>query len=62
MLSCALSSQVTFEGIAGSSYTGDIAIDDVSISSGSCIGQTAPPTLPPTVLPSTVTLTSFIFE
>ncbi|KAL9987247.1 hypothetical protein ACROYT_G001522 [Oculina patagonica] len=31
-----LNKAVTFEGIVGSSYTGDIAIDDVSISSGSC--------------------------
>ena len=38
---------MTFEGIRGSSYTGDLAIDDVSISSGSCFGQTtAPPTFP----------------
>ncbi len=32
---------MTFEGIVGSSYTGDLAIDDVSISSGSCQGKTA---------------------
>ncbi|KAL9953498.1 hypothetical protein ACROYT_G040921 [Oculina patagonica] len=42
-----LDSTITFEGIAGSSYTGDIAIDDISISSGSCYGQTAtPPSFP----------------
>ena len=34
---------MTFEGIVGSSYKGDLAIDDVSISSGSCFGQTAAP-------------------
>ena len=38
---------MTFEGIRGLSYTGDLAIDDVSISSGGCFGQTAaPPTFP----------------
>ena len=38
---------MTFEGISGSSYTGDLAIDDVSISSGRCFSQTvAPPTFP----------------
>ena len=42
--------QVTFEGKAGSSYTGDLAIDDVSISNGSCLGQTTePPTYPTNV-------------
>ena len=31
--------QVTFEGITGSSYTGDIAIDQVKITEGSCPGE-----------------------
>ncbi|KAM7425295.1 hypothetical protein ABFA07_023259 [Porites harrisoni] len=35
---------VAFEGIAGSSYTGDIAIDDVAITSGSCYSPTVLPT------------------
>ncbi|KAM7442470.1 hypothetical protein ABFA07_008624 [Porites harrisoni] len=35
---------ITFEGIAGSSYTGDIAIDDVAITSGSCNSPTVLPT------------------
>lgn len=39
---------MTFEGIRGSSFTGDLAIDDVSISNGSCFGQTS---APPTFLP-----------
>ena len=30
---------MTFEGIAGSSFRGDLAIDDVSISNGSCFVQ-----------------------
>ena len=30
-------SQVTFEGIVGSSFKGDIAIDDVSIKRGRCL-------------------------
>ncbi len=33
--------KVTFEGIVGSNFRGDLAIDDVSISSGSCPGKTA---------------------
>jgi len=43
-----LDSDVMFEGIRGSSFTGDLAIDDVSISNGSCFGQTS---APPTFLP-----------
>ena len=31
--------QVTFEGIIGSSYTGDVAIDEVKITQGSCRGE-----------------------
>lgn len=31
--------QVTFEGITGSSYTGDVAIDQVQIIEGSCPGK-----------------------
>ncbi|XP_041481683.1 ZP domain-containing protein-like [Lytechinus variegatus] len=31
--------RVVFEGVAGSSYTSDIAIDDVRITSGSCLSQ-----------------------
>ena len=34
--------QITFEGIAGSSYTGDIAIDDVTITDGICPGTCYP--------------------
>lgn len=30
------SSQVIFEGVTGTSYTGDIAIDDVEIMDGAC--------------------------
>ena len=42
--------QVTFEGIRGSSSKGDIAIDDVTVSPGSCSGNppTPPPPQPPT--------------
>ncbi|XP_033122121.1 MAM and LDL-receptor class A domain-containing protein 1-like, partial [Anneissia japonica] len=29
--------QIVFEGIAGSSYTGDIALDDVKITDGACV-------------------------
>ena len=28
--------QIVFEGIRGSSYFGDIAIDDVNVTTGSC--------------------------
>ena len=31
--------QITFEGISGSSSTGDIAIDDVSLMEGICTGK-----------------------
>jgi len=31
--------QVTFEGITGNSFTGDIAIDSVKITEGSCPGK-----------------------
>ena len=31
--------QITFEGISGYSYTGDIAIDDVSLLEGICAGK-----------------------
>ena len=32
-------SQIIFEGIAGNSFTGDIAIDSVEINSGKCPGK-----------------------
>lgn len=32
-------SQLTFEGIIGWSYAGDIAIDDVAVSEGNCPGK-----------------------
>ena len=35
---------MTFEGIVGSSYTGDLAIDDVSIRRGNCQGHATSPT------------------
>ncbi|KAL9953476.1 hypothetical protein ACROYT_G040898 [Oculina patagonica] len=53
-----LTKTVTFEGIVGSSLTGDLAIDDVSIRSGSCVGQTAAPPTPtpgPTAPPTSST-------
>ncbi|XP_078349649.1 uncharacterized protein LOC144634540 isoform X2 [Oculina patagonica] len=50
-----LNKTVTFEGIVGSSFTGDLAIDDVLIRNGSCLGETtaphttpSPETTPPT--------------
>ncbi|KAL9986068.1 hypothetical protein ACROYT_G000138 [Oculina patagonica] len=39
-----LNNTVTFEGIRGSSWTGDLAIDDVSITNGSCQVHTSVPT------------------
>ena len=45
---------MTFEGIVGSSFTGDLAIDDVSIRSGSCHGHTVLPSLPPTSSPGII--------
>ena len=44
--------QIIFEGTRGTSYQGDIAIDDVSLKKGSCNGggdvvTTVPPTQPP---------------
>ena len=43
-----------FEGIVGSSYTGDLAIDDVSIRRGNCQGHATSPTFTttPIFLPS----------
>ncbi|KAJ7394105.1 Serine protease 56 [Desmophyllum pertusum] len=41
------------EGVRGSSYTGDIAIDDLSVADGPC-GGVPPTTLPPTAPPPTV--------
>ena len=43
--------KVVFEGVCGSSYTGDIAIDDVTILNTNCLvlpSAAAPPTVPPT--------------
>ena len=34
-----IATQITFEGISGFSYTGDIAIDDVSLMEGICAGK-----------------------
>ena len=31
--------QIIFEGITGSSYTGDIAIDEVKVTEGRCPGK-----------------------
>ena len=50
---------MTFEGIAGSSFTGDLAFDDVSISSGSCYGQTAAPPTQVTNTPGSTAPPSF---
>lgn len=35
--------QLTFEGVRGGGYRGDIAIDDFSLRPGSCSGTPAPP-------------------
>ncbi|KAL9987825.1 hypothetical protein ACROYT_G002193 [Oculina patagonica] len=43
-----LDKTVTFEGIRGSSYRGDIAIDDVSITNGICQRHVSVPTSSPT--------------
>jgi len=43
-LKYALFPQITFTGVVGSSYTGDIAIDDVTITGGRCLKSTASPT------------------
>ncbi|XP_022786238.1 uncharacterized protein LOC111326491 isoform X2 [Stylophora pistillata] len=54
---------LTFEGIVGYSDTGDIAIDDVSITRGSCSGQTPSPTwypVPTTLKPSSNSTNSSI--
>ncbi len=44
-------SQIVFEGVVGSSYTGDIAIDDITLTNFRCSHiptVAAPPTLAPT--------------
>ena len=38
-MKCVSCLQVTFEGVAGNSYTGDIAIDSVEITEGDCPGE-----------------------
>lgn len=40
------SHQIIFEGVRGKSFEGDIAIDDFSLTSGSCAGVTTPPPTP----------------
>lgn len=42
--------QLIFEGVRGTSWKGDIAIDDVSIIPGSCSGNPLTPA-PPTAQP-----------
>ena len=51
--------QVTFEGVRGNSYRGDIAIDDVSVRPGSCSGT--PPTPPPPQTPAPPVGSKFLF-
>ncbi|KAJ7356101.1 hypothetical protein OS493_027029, partial [Desmophyllum pertusum] len=50
-ITISLDTTVTFEGIVGSSHTSDLAIDDVSISSGNCHVPITSPSLPPSTLP-----------
>ncbi|KAK3755006.1 hypothetical protein QZH41_001976 [Actinostola sp. cb2023] len=45
-------SDVVIEGVAGSSYTGDIAIDSITVTKGSCHSPTGPPTPPTPQTPS----------
>ena len=44
--------QVIFEGIRGSGFQGDLAIDDVLVTNGSCVSS-VPTTFPPTRRPAT---------
>ncbi|XP_078366044.1 MAM and LDL-receptor class A domain-containing protein 1-like [Oculina patagonica] len=55
-----LNNTVTFEGIVGSSDTGDLAIDDVTFTNGSCQVHTATPTFstPFTLMPSSASRVS----
>lgn len=52
--------QIVFEGIRGTSYQGDIAIDDIALTVGACVvlPHNAVPTLPPTTPISTATPTA----
>jgi len=47
--------QIVFEGIRGTGYQGDIAIDDIAFTVGACVvlPHNAVPTLPPTTAAST---------
>ncbi|XP_015775857.1 PREDICTED: MAM and LDL-receptor class A domain-containing protein 2-like isoform X3 [Acropora digitifera] len=47
-----LGNNVTFEGIRGSGFQGDLAIDDVLVTKGSCVSS-APTTFPPPLRPAT---------
>lgn len=39
MCLCCFGIQIKIEGVVGGSYTGDLAIDDISFTKGSCRGE-----------------------
>ncbi|KAJ7393856.1 hypothetical protein OS493_003523 [Desmophyllum pertusum] len=55
------SNKVIFEGIRGSSYQGDAAIDDVSVVAGNCGGPPPTPTQPPVTLPPPVCVDNTVY-
>ncbi|CAH3142232.1 unnamed protein product [Porites lobata] len=57
--SIAGSHQIIFEGVRGKSFEGDIAIDDFSLTSGSCAGVTPPPPSTPAPPTPSATICSF---
>ena len=51
--------RILFEGVRGPSFNGDIAIDDISVTSGICSQQSASTSAPPTAFTTASMLNNF---